>query len=125
VWVATDWRYEQVDWRDALARAEALEPRAPVLAVTRFGTPVVQTYLHRRPLTRSALVTQRAWIVVEPTRTAGQRSLVAAQARTLGGFSTVRELENHAFRLILVSASRPTSLAPGVIADSSLFPGRT
>ncbi len=28
IWVASDWRYEQVDWKGALARAQAIEHRA-------------------------------------------------------------------------------------------------
>ncbi len=125
VWVATNWRYEQVDWRDALARVEAVAPGAPILAVTRFGAPIVQTYLHRQPVPPAGLVTQQAWIVVEPTRRSGRRALGPAQAPSLVGFSLVRELRVCAFRLILVGASHPTPLVPGATANSTLFPGRT
>ncbi len=125
LWVATDWRYEQVDWRDAIARVERIEPRAPVLAVTPSAEPVVAMYLHRSPLTRGELVTRRAWLVVEPTRDAGERSLEPAPVPLLAGFSTVRELQIDAFRLILVGAGRPAAIAPSSVGDSSLFPGST
>lgn len=125
VWIATNWRYQQVDWRDALARVEAVAPGASILAVTRLDAPVVQTYLHRQPVPPAGLLTQQAWIVVEPTRASGQRALGPAQAPTLVGFSAVRELKVCAFRLILVGASHPTPLVPSATTDSTLFPGRT
>jgi hypothetical protein len=125
VWVTTNWRYEQVDWRDALARVEAVAPGAPILAVTRLDAPVVRAYLRRQPAPPGGLVTQRAWVVVEPTRVSGQRALGPAQASTLVGLSVVRELRVCAFRLILVGTSHPTRLVPGATADWILFPGRT
>lgn len=124
VWVATNWRYEQVDWRDALARVEAVNASAPVLAVTRLGVPVVQTYLHRRPTLAPGLMTRQAWIVVEPNRAQGQRALGLAHAPTLIGFRAVRELRVYGFRLILLDASHPTAILPGPAANSTLFPGR-
>src|SRR5205807_7275746 len=36
-WVATNWRYEQPDWRGALARARAIDRSAAVVAVTRLS----------------------------------------------------------------------------------------
>jgi 4-amino-4-deoxy-L-arabinose transferase-like glycosyltransferase len=121
VWVATNWRYQQVDWRDALARVEAVNAGAPVLAVTSFGAPVVHTYLHRRAVPPRGLVTRRAWVVVEPTRASGQRALGLTRAPKLAGFETVREWRVDGFRLILVGAGHPTAIVPGT---ATLFSGR-
>jgi 4-amino-4-deoxy-L-arabinose transferase-like glycosyltransferase len=124
MWVATNWRYEQVDWRDALARVETVNASAPILAITRFEAPVVQTYLHRSPTLPPGLMARQAWIVVEPTRAQGQRALGLARAPTLAGFRAVRELRIYGFRLILIDASHPTAIVPSPAANSTLFPGR-
>jgi hypothetical protein len=124
VWVATNWRYEQVDWRDALARVEAANAGAPVLAVTHFGAPVVRTYLHRQPVLSSGLLARQAWIVVEPTRTAGQRALGPARAPTLAGFGVAREWRVYGFRLILLAARHPTAVVPSAAENTILFSGR-
>jgi 4-amino-4-deoxy-L-arabinose transferase-like glycosyltransferase len=123
LWVATNWRYEQPDWRGAITRAEATDPSAAVIALNPFSAPVVRTYLDRRAASAS-LVAQQAWIMVPPIRTAGHRGLGPAPALGLPDFTTLRSLELHGFRLILVRAPHPTSIAPGTIAGANLFPGR-
>jgi 4-amino-4-deoxy-L-arabinose transferase-like glycosyltransferase len=126
IWVATNWRYEQPDWRDAIARIETADPHAPLIAVTRSAAPVVRTYLGRGESPAAGLMTESAWVVVEPTRGAHDRALVPAPAPAIPGFSTVRELRTqHAFRLILIAAGRPTHIASGVIPHSAVFPGRS
>jgi mannosyltransferase len=123
IWVATDWRYEQVDWRGALARAQALDRTAAVVAMTRESAPVVATYLARQPASPSGVLTQRAWIIVEPVRAAGHRALGPAPIPPhLLGFTTLRTLQLHAFTLVLVAASQPTRITPGEIVDSTIFP---
>jgi hypothetical protein len=123
VWVATDWRYEQADWRGALARAEAIDPGAAVVALGPLSDAIVRTYLGR-PSVSAGLVAQQAWIVVPPIRTAGHRALGPAPAPSLSHFVTRRSLEVHAFRLILVTASHPISIPPDAIAGANTFPGR-
>jgi hypothetical protein len=123
IWVATDWRYEQVDWKGALARAEALDRSAAVVAVTRDSAPVVEAYLARQPASRSGVLTQRAWIIVEPVRAAGHRALGPAPTTGLSGFTTLRTLQLHAFTLVLVAASQLTRITPGEIVGSTIFPG--
>lgn len=120
VWVATNWRYEQVDWKAALARAEAIEP-ALVVAVTRLGAPVVQTYLGRTPVAPSGVLAQRAWVIVEPIRATGQRALGPAPVPVLPGFSALRTLKVQGFQLVLLSAAKPSQIAVG--AGTSVFPG--
>jgi 4-amino-4-deoxy-L-arabinose transferase-like glycosyltransferase len=122
VWVATDWRYEQADWKAALSRAQAIDPSAAVVAVSRLGAPVVQTYLARQPAA-SGVLTRHAWIIVEPVRMAGNRALGPAPATTLPGFAVQRTLEVQGFRLILVAAKVPMRIAPTQVVGATVFAG--
>jgi 4-amino-4-deoxy-L-arabinose transferase-like glycosyltransferase len=121
LWVASDWRYEQVDWRGALARAQRLDSAAAIVAVTRENAPVVETYLTRAPASPAGVQTTRAWIIVEPIRTAGQRALGPAPIPTLPGFAPLRTVQIHAFTLVLVAATRPTSITPREIPHATVF----
>lgn len=123
VWVATNWRYEQVDWRAAIARVEALEPHAPVIAVTELDAPVAQVYLARQPAA-TTLPARRVWLVVEPLRGAGQRALHPAPAPGLSGFAPLRTLRLDGFQLVLMGAAKPTRIAPGEVPEGTVFPGR-
>lgn len=124
VWVASDWRYEQVDWKGALARAERIEPDAPLVAVTPAdAAPVVATYLDRQPARPPGPLAQRAWVIVEPVRAAGQRALGPATVPGLPGFTAERTVELHGFRLVLEGAAQPTRIAPGELAGATVFAG--
>jgi hypothetical protein len=120
VWVATDLRYEQVDCRNALARSQAIDRRATVIAVTRIDGSVVETYLARRPIS-SDLLAREAWIIVEPMRAAGQSFLSPAPAPELPGFTTLHTFFVEGFRLVLVGAGQPTRIAPAEVTDASVF----
>jgi 4-amino-4-deoxy-L-arabinose transferase-like glycosyltransferase len=122
VWVATNWRYQQVDWRGALARAESLDRRAPVLAVNDLGTPVIETYLARRPAAGQMLA-KRVWLIVEPIRAAGHRFLGPAPAPAVPGFTAVHTLRPHGFQLVLLGAPNPTPIAAAEVPGTTLFPG--
>lgn len=122
IWVATNWRYQQTDWRSALAQVEKVEPSAPIVAVNYLSTPVISVYLSRAPATAPVLA-RRAWIVVEPVRGAGHRFLGPAPAPTLPGFSTLRSFMLQGFQLILVQANAPTGISPGEVAGASLYAG--
>lgn len=123
IWVATDWRYEQPDWKSALARAESIDSNAVVLAVTRLSAPVVQTYLGRPSVTPSGVVAQRAWVIVEPVRAAGQRALGAAPAPSVPGFFVERAVQIRGFTLVLLAASRPTEITPTAVPGVTVFAG--
>jgi hypothetical protein len=122
VWVATDWRYEQTNWRDALHRVEAIAPAAPVVAVTPSSAPVVRTYLGRGPAT-TPIVADRAWVVVEPVRASGQRALGPARVPAIPGFTARRSSVLDGFRLVLVAAPAPVPLRPP--PGTTVFPGAT
>jgi len=123
VWVATDWRYEQTDWRDAISRVEAVDSRAPIIAVAPYSAQVVSTYLGRKAVSPAGLVTKSVWIMVAPIRGPHDRTLVSVPALAVRGFRTVRELKPYDFRLILAVANRPTHIVSGVVSYSTVFPG--
>lgn len=125
LWTQTDWRYGNSDWRAAIARVEAVDPRAPVVAVTPLGEPVAALYLQRAP--RAApLSTRRAWLVVEPARGAGSRALQPADpplvAQLTAGFPQRRELRVHGFRLVELRAPAPVALDAARLPGAALFP---
>lgn len=122
VWVETNWRYEQANWRDAIARIEAVDPAVPVIAITRSGEPVARRYLERSVVPPDGVVTRAAWIVVEPTRGPHDRALVPASVPVVPGFVAVREMTVEAFRLVLVRASRPIHISSGVLPYATIFP---
>lgn|GEM_PF-1426376 len=128
VWVATDWRYEQTDWRGALQRAAAIDRNAAVVAVTKYSGNVAGTYWGE-PAAHHAVLIRDAWIVVEPLRPPGHRDLRPAGipptvAGALRGFSPTRLQTVHAFRLILVTSHRPRMIDPRRLAPlAEVFPG--
>ena len=133
VWVQADWRYQQTDWRDALAAVRAGDARAgsaaPVLAATELGQPVVRLYLHAAEAA-GPLRTRRAWLVVEPRRGPGRRELAPVAPAPADGplaarFPSRRERTVDGFRVVELTAPAPVELAPGAIPGATLFaPGR-
>jgi 4-amino-4-deoxy-L-arabinose transferase-like glycosyltransferase len=125
LWTQTDWRYENTDWRTAIARIDARAEDVPVVAVTPLGTPVAALYLDRRP-TGTAIATQRAWVVVEPTRTPASRALQPTDppllAQLLAAFPEHEETRVHGFRLIELRAPASVSLDPTQLPGAVLFP---
>ena len=122
IWVATDWRYEQLDWGGALARVEAIGQRVPVVLPAGLNEPVVRTYLGRHAV--RSLTASRAWITVEPIRAPGHRALGPAAPTPLpAGFAAVREIDVHGFRLELIVAPRPLPIVSGQPGVVSVLPG--
>jgi 4-amino-4-deoxy-L-arabinose transferase-like glycosyltransferase len=128
VWVATNWRYEQVDWPTAVARMKALAPGADILVVpqSRWSLVPAQAYIGKGPSTLPVR-TRQAWIVVEPYRAAHHRDLGPAPlptplAAALAGFATTRSTTVHGFRLILVSSGKARLLDPRQLTGAAVFP---
>jgi hypothetical protein len=122
VWVATDWRYEQIDWRTALQRTESIDPSAPVVALAGLNAPVVRHYLGVDPAGPAGLTTRRAWVVVQPARGAGERALGPVPAPDLPGWHPLRRLEVHGFTLLLVAADAATRLSAATVPGATVFP---
>ena len=125
LWSQSDWRYGNTDWRDAIARVEARDRGRPVVALGRLGIPVAALYLDRAPAS-TPLATRRAWLVVEPVRSAGRRDLHPLDAplvtQLLAAFPQHREQQLHGFRVIELSAPTPVALDPAQLPDAALFP---
>jgi 4-amino-4-deoxy-L-arabinose transferase-like glycosyltransferase len=127
VWVTTNWRYEQIDWRTALARTEALDPAAAVIGTDPGNAVVMRTYLGRQPV--ASVRAGAVWVAVEPARGAGQRALgpvpvPPAVLASVAGFRPVRELEVHGFRLVLERAGAPREIVAAGLPGAVLFPGQ-
>jgi len=125
LWGQLDWRYQNTDWRGAIARVRATDPTSPVVAVGRLGIPVAALYLDRTPAL-APLTTRHAWLVVEPARSPGHRELGPVDpplvAQLLAAFPQHRETRVHAFRLIELRAPRSAPLDPAQLPDAALFP---
>jgi hypothetical protein len=124
VWVATDWRYEQVDWARAVRLAHDSQP-APLVSMTRMGAPVIRTYLGRAAV--SSVTTARLWLAVEPVRRPGHRALGAqpppsALLAALPQFHPSRVLVSHGFTLELLSAEREVTVRATDLHGALLFP---
>jgi mannosyltransferase len=125
LWTTTDWRYGNADWRAAIERIEPVAPDRPVIAVTALGQPVAARYLDR-PATAAALTTRRAWLLVEPVRSPGNRDLQPTDAPVvaalLAAFPAHRETRVHGFRVIDLAAPAPVPLDPAQLPGAALFP---
>ena len=114
LWVATNWRYENLDYGRVLARAEAIDPTAPIITPTSLNVPVAEVYLRRRSA-RSQQTARTAWVLVEPFRGYGQRALhEGPEPPALPGFTVRRELSISGFRVILFAAPQPTPVQPSI-----------
>jgi hypothetical protein len=125
VWVAGNWRYEQLDWRTAAARMVAVDRGAAVVSTDPGNAVVTGTYLGRVPVASARA--QAVWVAVEPARGPHERALnpVALPSGVLGaltGFRPVRELEVHGFRLVLERAPAPEEISAARLPGAVLFP---
>jgi hypothetical protein len=128
VWVATDWRYEQVDWRAAVARAQAVDAGSPVITVGVDSSNVAAFYL-RRQATRAPLVAAGAVLVIQPHRGSGERALMPngvppAVAAGLAGFTVSRTTIVRGFRVIELRGARPVRIVPASLLGATVFPAR-
>jgi hypothetical protein len=122
IWTAVDWRYQVFDWRGAIARTQEIDPGAAVVTLAPFSAPVVRTYLGRAAVP-AGVSAERAWVVVQPIRAAHHRELGPAPVPSLPGFMPLREVDLHAFRLVLFGAPRPTPIVPGRPPGTIVFGG--
>jgi mannosyltransferase len=149
IWINTDWRYERPDWSRAVARIDALDPAAGVIALTQQGAspvlcsnisstpgfapsadvcgnePVAQTYLGRPPVSRTILA-RRAWVVIEPYVGDHRRSYVPGPFPTaiqngLRGFTLLRSTSSRGFRLLLFGADRALPIIPAKLPGAAVF----
>jgi 4-amino-4-deoxy-L-arabinose transferase-like glycosyltransferase len=116
LWVATNWRYEQLDYRGALATAKRVDPQAAIMTPSLLYEPVAATYIGHGPSKRPPS-SRSVWLLVEPKNGVGQRAL-HPQPPPPGpaGFTESRALLVHGFRLLLFEAPAPRQVVyPGLI----------
>jgi hypothetical protein len=123
IWVATNWRYEQIDWRSALAAARPLDRGIPVIIQNGDDATVAAAYLDSAP-TDQPISTRRAVLIISPYRGSGERALVPAPipvslAGELRGFRVTPAKIVHGFTIIQFTAPTSINLTP------SQFPGAT
>ncbi len=125
LWGQLDWRYQNTDWRNAIAHVRERAPHRPVIAIGILGTPVAAHYLDRTPA-NAPLRTRRAWLLVEPARRPGHRELEPVDAplvaQLLAAFPQHHETHVRAFRVIELRAPRPVALDPAQMLDAALLP---
>ena len=125
LWVASNWRYEQADWRTAIARIDSVDSTTPVVSTDPSSAPVVRTYLGRGPV--AGVRSDALWLAIEPARGPHQRAfhpqpVPSAVAAALAAFRPVRELDVQGFRLILERASVPEEIEAAGLPGTVLFP---
>ncbi|HKG04709.1 MAG TPA: glycosyltransferase family 39 protein [Conexibacter sp.] len=125
LWTQSDWRYGNTDWRAVGERIVTRAERDEIIAVTELGAPVAELYLDRAPFD-SPVGARRAWLVVEPTRSAGHRDLQPADppvvAQLLAAFPRHEETVVHGFRVIELSAPTDVTLDPAQLPGATLLP---
>jgi 4-amino-4-deoxy-L-arabinose transferase-like glycosyltransferase len=125
LWTQTDWRYQNTDWRTVAERIGTPAERDAIVAVTTLGEPVAALYLDRTPFS-TPVGAHRAWLVVEPTRSAGHRDLRPADppvvAQLLAAFPRHEETLVHGFRVIELSAPADVTLDPAQLPGATVLP---
>jgi mannosyltransferase len=124
VWVTTDWRYQEPDWRAAATRARSLGHGSPVVVFGNQGGLVAAAYL-RRPITADPVLARQILIIVVPYRAPGERSLgpgpISSSWPGLFHFTAATSSIVRGFRLILMRAPRPESVYPRALSGGTLL----
>jgi hypothetical protein len=126
LWVAIDWRYEQVDWRTAIAHARLLDGGAVIATVGVDNAPITSAYLGRHPAT-GPVTTARLVVIVQPHRGPHDRGLVPDPlslqlTSDLSGFVETRREIVHGFELVLLSAAQPQTISSASLGGATVYP---
>lgn len=125
VWVATNWRYEVVNWRAAIVAALPLDHRVPVISVGVNDANVVATYLRRAP-DGAPILARHALLLVEPYRGPHDRALVPAPLTpildAMRGFRASSLRVKDGVQIITLTSRTPTLINPAAIPDATVFP---
>jgi mannosyltransferase len=113
--IESDWRYQNADWRGAVASLRTSAGRSPVVVYPGLQAPVASLYLRREQgIARARL--DEAWLVVEPARLEDRdlRPIPGAPPPGVPGppFKRLAAREYHGFRLVRVRAPRPARVDP-------------
>jgi mannosyltransferase len=110
-----DWRYQNADWRGAVASLRTSAGRSTVVVYPGLQAPVASLYVQRERVTARARPDE-AWVVVEPARL-GDRELRPVPGAPPPGvpgppFERLDATEYHGFRLVRVRAPGPARVDP-------------
>jgi mannosyltransferase len=114
-----DWRYQNADWRGAVAKLHASAGRSPIVVYPGLQSPVPAHYLRRDgPLAPAR--PDEAWVVVEPVRH-DDRDLEPVDEAPPAGmpgvpFERVGTRAYHGFRLVRFRAPRAARIDGGALA---------
>lgn len=110
VWVETDWRYQNADWRGAVHALPPAAARELVAVFPKLDRPVAQLYLGRR--FAADRVQGGVWAMVSPAR-ADRRDLAPVRGlpATPPGYAPAARRVRHGFALVEL---RPTRLEPAL-----------
>jgi 4-amino-4-deoxy-L-arabinose transferase-like glycosyltransferase len=116
-----DWRHQNADWEGALGELGSATDGVPVVVLPGFDAPVANAYL-RRHITTVPIVTQSAWVIVEPGRegSAELTELRGYPRSVPPGFRPTATREYRGFRMTLMHAERPLTLDPGTLGRDQL-----
>jgi uncharacterized membrane protein len=117
--IENDWRYQNADWRGAVANLRTTAGRSPVVVYPGLQAPVASLYLRReRGMARAH--PDDAWVMVEPARV-GDRELRPVPGTPPPGvpgprFEHATASEYHGFRLVRLRAREPATVDPRIAA---------
>jgi mannosyltransferase len=116
-----DWRHQNADWEGALAELGRAADGVPVVVLPGFDAPTANAYLRRQPVF-DPVVTQRAWVVVEPGRE-GRPELTESTGDPRAappGFRPTVTKTHRGFRMTLLEAEAPAALDPRALGPDQL-----
>jgi dolichyl-phosphate-mannose-protein mannosyltransferase len=110
VWIESDWRYQNPDWRGAARTVPRAAATVPAAAFPALDAPVAAVYLDRHQVP-GPVATDRILVAVEPARI-GRRELapVSTGPRVPSGFTSVWSRTYHGFRLFELRARMPRAV---------------
>jgi 4-amino-4-deoxy-L-arabinose transferase-like glycosyltransferase len=116
-----DWRHQNADWEGAIEELGADTDAVPVVVLPGFDAPVANAYL-RRQINNDPIVTESAWVIVEPGREerADLTEMGGYPRAAPPGFRPTVTRTHRGFRMILLEAERPTTLDPGALGPDQL-----
>lgn len=121
--IQANWRYQNVDWRGAIAHFRSDLAGQPVAVYGSQAAPVAALYLHRHAAA-GPLETASLWVLVEPARI-GTRALQPVLGTPSPGipgasFALAGSFAFHGVRVLHFLAPRPTTVTPAVLGVDSV-----
>lgn len=108
--IVTSWHYEKTDWRAAARLVTPLAHDIPIITYSGADS-LVASYYMKRKVTNRTITTTRVWFMIEPRPVNGaEEPQTQLPQYPPKGFTLVRELNTHGFRLLEYVAPYPTRI---------------